>query len=70
MNVILRFDDPISDACKEKLQTFMDDVLAQGLTANRPPQIEFSGVNGETSFKLDKLRHDYDARLNPLFRYI
>ena len=56
MNISLSFVDSISDAFKEKLQTFADDVLAQGRTANRPPSICFPGMNIETFKKIIMLR--------------
>ena len=60
MAIHLLFTHLVSDAYKLKLQTFLDDVAAQGLTANRPPQIFFQGMNGETFFILERLRRDYD----------
>ena len=60
MDISLSFADSISDAFKEKLQPFVDDVLAQGLTANRPPIIRFPGMNTETFEQIIMLRRDYD----------
>ena len=62
MNIDLYFVYPISEACKGKLQKFMDHLVAQGLTANRPPSIWFPGINEETSDKISMLRRDYDLR--------
>ena len=59
MTIILRFNDSISEACKEKLQTFSDKILAQGLTANRPPRIRFPGMNEISYIDLQKLLYDY-----------
>ena len=60
MEIDFRFAGSISEAYKEKLQTFMDDVLAQGLIANRPPIILFHGMNHETFYEISLLRRDYD----------
>ena len=59
MVIYLRFADPISEAYRERLQTFSDAVLAQGITKNRPPVIEFTGLNEETFDKIYKLHTDY-----------
>ena len=63
MDIDLFFAGSISDAYKEKLQTFMDDLIAQGLTENRPPRIRFPGMNLVTFKQMTMLRRDYDARL-------
>ena len=70
MDIILGFDDSISEAYKQKLQTFVNDLIAQGITANRPPCIWFSGIIAETSDKISLLRRDYKNRLTPEFRWL
>ena len=65
MKIELMFADSISEAYREKLQTFSDNILAQGLTANRPPIIWFPENDEETYIDILKLCDDYDARLTP-----
>ena len=48
MEISLEFADPISEAYREKLQTFSNKILVQGFTENRPPCIWFTGKNDET----------------------
>ena len=60
MDIHLYFAYSISDAYKEKLKTFVDDILAQGLTENRPPRILISGMNSATFDKIIMLHRDYD----------
>ena len=62
MNIELIFAAPISEAYREKLQTFLDSVIAQGITENRPPIIWFPGRNEGTFDGIRKLRSDYDNR--------
>ena len=59
MNIILRFGDSISDAYKQRLQTFVNDVLAQGITENRPPLIRFPGMNEGSYMDIQNLWDDY-----------
>ena len=59
MNITLTFTNAISDAYKDKLRTFMEDVLAQGFTANRPPSIDFPGRNQTTFDKLERLDRQF-----------
>ena len=62
MSIDLFFVHSISEAYKQKLQTFVDDVLAQGLTENLPPCITFPGMNRATTTGINILRRDYDLR--------
>ena len=68
MNIILHFADSISDAYKQKLQNFVDDVIAQGLTANLPPNLYFPGMNVMRSFKINVLRIKYNRPTFELHR--
>ena len=45
MDILLSFVTPISEAYQLRLRTIMDHVLAQGLTENRPPAMNFPGMN-------------------------
>ena len=58
----LKFADPISEAYREKLQSFIDNILAQGITENRPPYIHFPGMNLQTFDEIYKLGHAFDDR--------
>ena len=62
MDITLTFADPISEVYREKLETFLDNILAQGLTENRPPIIRFTGGNRETFSKIITLQCAYDYR--------
>ena len=62
MFIHLLFAGSISEVYRKKLQTFSNTILAQGLTENRPPIIEFPGMNRETFSKIYDLRHAYDRR--------
>ena len=62
MRVSLRFANPISEAYREKLQTFLDNLLAQRITESRPPIIEFTGINNVTFDDIYELRCAYDSR--------
>ena len=59
MDIELSFVDSISEAYKQKLQTFVDNVLAQGLNENRPPDITFPGINEASYNDIQKLLDDY-----------
>ena len=61
MEIRLTFADSISEVYREKLQTFSDAILAQGITENRPPSIEFPGMNRETFTEINNLQDDYDT---------
>ena len=60
MKIVLEFADPISEAYRQKLQTFSDNVLAHGITDNRPPRIDFDGMNQGTYNEIIVLQHTYD----------
>ena len=62
MKIYLDFADSISEAYREKLQTFSENILAQGITENRPPDIRFPGRNEETFTAIDKLQTAYYRR--------
>ena len=62
MEIDFLFARPISDASREKLQTFSDNILVQGITENRPPCIDFPGMNEETMKGIINLQCDYDRR--------
>ena len=67
MNIALEFVDSISEASQEKLQTFLDNILAQGLTENRPPIIRFPGMREETYNDIRMLQLHYDGCYDALF---
>ena len=48
MDILLSFVRPISEAYQLKLRTIMDRVLAEGLTENLPPVLNFPGLNDAT----------------------
>ena len=60
MGIVLRFVNSISNGYIEKLQTLMDNVLAQGLTANQPPDICFEGMNEVTYDDIQKIWDEYN----------
>ena len=62
MDIELTFADSISEVYREKLQTFSDSILALGFTENRPPCIEFTGMNKETFTRIEKLRIAHEDR--------
>ena len=62
MGVFFRFANPISEVYREKLQTFSDSILAKGITENRPPSIDFTGINWKTFDEIENLRDAYDRR--------
>ena len=62
MEIFLRFANAISEAYREKLRTFMNNVLDQGITENRPPSIRFTGINSGILAEITKLQRDYDRR--------
>ena len=59
MDINFQFVDSVSEAYKEKLQTFVAGVLAQGLTANRPPRIRFPGMSEAMLVEILMLRRHY-----------
>ena len=66
MQISLKFADKISEAYREKLQTFVNDVVAQGIIENRPPSIQFPGMNDTTYYEIFKLQCAYDRSLRSL----
>ena len=62
MKIYLKFADTISETYREKLQTFSGNILAKGITENRPPWIEFPGMHVDTFFKIIHLQHVYEDR--------
>ena len=56
MAICLKFAIPISEVYRDKLQTFVDSLLALGLTENQPPSIQFPGMNSQTISGLSKLQ--------------
>ena len=62
MDISLIFDDPISEAYEKKLQTLLDNFLAEGVTENRPPSFEFNGSLYKTIFAIANLQLAYDRR--------
>ena len=62
MKIDFIFAYSISEANREKLQTFLNNILAQDITENRPPTIWFPGRNEETFFGIRKLQRDYYNR--------
>ena len=62
MYINLQFAYSISEACREKLQAFSDTILAQGITENRPPRIDFHKINRETYTAIGKLQWGYSKR--------
>ena len=62
MDIYFSFADPISEAYRKKLQTILDTVITQGITENRPPYIDFPGLNEETYYEIVKLLRAYEER--------
>ena len=62
MKISLEFADPISEVYREKLQTFSDNILGQGITEHRPPRISFPGMNQGTFDEIMKLDRAYEDR--------
>ena len=62
MNIELIFARSISEAYKQRLQTFMDNILVNGLAEDRPPQINFDGMNRETALEIYELRCDFEKK--------
>ena len=62
MKIYLAFADPISEAYRKKLQTFLDAILAEGLTKNRPPIICFTGMNRGTYDEIMDIHYAYYDR--------
>ena len=62
MGIILAFASAISEAYRQKLLTFTNNVLAQGITENRPPIFYFTGINFKILDGIKKLQLDYDRR--------
>ena len=62
MRISLSFADPISEAYRERLQKFLNTILAKGITENRPPDISFPGRNHGTFNEIYKLRCAYERR--------
>ena len=62
MKIYLSFVDPISEAYREKLHTFLENILAQGITENRPPIFWFSGMNKKIYYENQKLHFAYNNR--------
>ena len=60
MDISLSFVYSTSEAYKEKLQKFMNDLVAEGRTANRPPDISFPGINDVSYREIQNLMNDYD----------
>ena len=59
MGIHLSFADPVSEANRKKLQTFVENILAQEITENRPPYIRFPGINKRTLNELFLNVNDY-----------
>lgn len=59
MNIVVSFAGPISEAYRERLEKFMDKIIAQGVTENRPPIVYFPEVNRDKFEKIRELREDY-----------
>ena len=62
MIIYLKFADTISETYREKLQTFSENILAQRITENRPPSIEFPGMNEGTFYSIEYLQDVYGYR--------
>ena len=62
MGIYLLFADSISESYSEKLQTFTNNIYAQGITKNRPPGIKFPGRNEETYREFLELQRAYSDR--------
>ena len=62
MEIFLCFAGSILEVYREKLRTFMNNILTQGITQNRPPYIEFPGMNHGKFEELRKLRSEYEYR--------
>ena len=70
MKINLAFANPISEAYREKLQTFSDYVFAQGITENRAPIIEFPGMNRKKFDAIVVLHRDYSDRNKEYYLYL
>ena len=62
MEISLTIAYPISEAYREKLQTFLDSVLAQGITENRAPYIHFPRMIWGTFQGILELQRAFDRR--------
>ena len=59
MDISFVFVPFISEVYKQRLQTFVDGLIAQGFSTNRPPRIRFPGMYEETFFEIWELRDVY-----------
>ena len=62
MKIYLTFTETIPEGYRQRLRTYMDQILAQGLTKNRPPCFYFEGINSETCNKIIELSRVYDVQ--------
>ena len=59
MDISLNFAPSISETYRQRLRAFAENILAQGLTENKPPYISYPGMNEDTRKALCDLRRDY-----------
>ena len=59
MDITLLFADSISEAYVKRLQTFVDNIIAWGVTENRPPLIWFPGMTQEKYEEIQGLRRAF-----------
>ena len=60
MKIDLKFARSISKAYREKLEKFLDKILEQGITENRPPSLDFNGWYYNSH--IANLQREYDDR--------
>ena len=58
---IFYFREPLSDRYKVRLQTYIDGILAEGVTGNPPPIIQFPGQQEKSREDLHKLLEAFYA---------
>ena len=62
MDISFICSDPISETYRQRIQTSAEQILAQGLTENKPPYVSYLGMNKDTRKSLRDLRRDYDEQ--------
>ena len=65
MDIYLNFSNS-TEAFTQRLQTFVDHILAQGLTENKPPSITFAGSNRGVAEGIVELRRAFDKNENSM----
>ena len=60
MAVVVHFRDTISEAYQQRLLTFAENIIDQGITENRHPLFCFTGMDRAVHEELIKLRCAYN----------